>query len=80
MASMKNPNTPKLIDVTWNPRGSESLLSSGSPKLLSIDSAMAPRTTPQMLPMPPMMTIVRMNTDLPNANWSTLTEVLMAPK
>src|SRR3954453_5254814 len=34
--------------------------------------------TPQMLPMPPMMTMQRMKTEKPNSNWSTFTGLLGA--
>jgi hypothetical protein len=37
---------------------------------------MAPRITPQMLPMPPMITMQRMKTEKPNSNWSTFTVLL----
>ncbi len=37
------------------------------------DSATAPRTTPQIEPSPPRMTIARMKIENENWNWSALT-------
>ena len=82
ITSRKNPKIPKLIDVRSksSPTLSGTLLSSGRPYRFIIDSAIAPRITPAMLPIPPMMTMQRMKTENPNSNWSTFTVLWYVPR
>ena len=75
MISRKNPKIPKLIAVMSKPMWMFSLIHDSTKRSI-IDSAIAPRMTPQMLPIPPMITMHRMKTENPNSNWSTLTVFL----
>jgi hypothetical protein len=75
MEIRKKPKMPNEIAVTSksSPKRSGMPLSSAKRNLSIIDSATAPRITPAMFPMPPMMTMHSTNTEKPNSNWSTLT-------
>src|SRR5215211_1347217 len=77
MITSRNPKMPKLSSDRSKPWPKMScargVSTSGMRFVLMNDSAMAPNTTPQMLPRPPRMTIASTKIENANSNWSALT-------
>ena len=70
---------PKMPNESWVRSKSSPIVcgtplsTSGISRLLMNDSAIAPITTPQMLPRPPRITIASTKIENANWNWSALT-------